>query len=160
MKQLKGANGNYLTEGLFIETARDPSYAVYTLKYEDKGKYKSAYKIYMESVDEYEAAMKLVGNMDHWKKLCSLKWFVEGRPEVGHMGLNAWREHMTLRDESMAKKILMEKAQQGDTAAAKKLLDVAKQEKKIEGKKKKPKENASGEDLTKVVKQFKNKWQS
>lgn len=160
MSKFKGKNGVYLTEGLFVETDRSGETAMYSLKVDGQDGYPSAYRIFMESVDEYEAAMKLVGNLDHWKKLCSLKWFVEGRPEVGHIGLNAWREHMTLRDESMAKKILMEKAQQGDTAAAKKLLDVAKQEKKIEGKKKKPKGNASGEDLTKVVKQFKNKWQS
>ncbi len=77
----------------------------------------SAYQIYMNSVDEYEAAMKLVGSLFHWQELCKTKWFMEA--------VTQWREHMALRDFSIAKKVVMKEAKGNDGASARKLLDMA-----------------------------------
>lgn len=123
---LKTNNNQDATQALFYEFPHDyKDQAVYTLKNEDR-EYNnsikvSAYQIYMHSTDEYEAAIKLVGSMKHWRKLCSLKWFREGMPEYSFEGLDSWRQDMKLRDESMAKKLLIESAQSGNVPAQKTL---------------------------------------
>lgn len=128
MNNLVDVRGVYRTESLFKETIRpivaesyDP---VYTIKEKDN-EYPSMYRIYMESVDEYDAAMKLVGSMAHWEKLCALKWFKTGRTEVGFRGLDAWREDMRQRDLSYAKAKLKKAADNGDITATRKLHDIA-----------------------------------
>jgi len=155
--QLKGENGMFLTEGLFYETSPNKKYAMYSLKEQshDEENYPSAYKIYMESTDEYEAAMKLVGSMQHWRKLCGLKWFLEGRVEAGHTGLNKWREDMRMRDENIAKKVLLEKAKEGDIQAAKKLFDEAKRGAKgVAGQKRTPKKQQKDSLEASIIKEF------
>ena len=114
-----------ITAGLFIERVKmfkdlrteDVDTAIYSLGYQEVSGYTSAYQVYMHSVDEYDAAMKLVGSLHHWMELCQKKWFMEV--------LLQWREHMVLRDFSLAKGITMAEAKAGDGAAARKLLDMA-----------------------------------
>lgn len=118
---VRGGNNIFLTQGLFYEFGS--SDAVYTLKTEDvtrSGKtYVSIYRIFMESADEYEAAMRIVGSMQHWRKLCALTWFMEGIAEHSYEGLKQMREDMTARDKSLAKKQIMEAAQAGNVTAMK-----------------------------------------
>ena len=121
--QLKVGRNVDATQSLFYEFPGNKEEATYTLKNEDveyKGKQKvSAYQVYMHAVDEYDAAIKLVGSMKHWRKLCDLNWFLEGAPEHSFEGLNQWREDMRLRDESLAKRQLMDSASAGNVNAQK-----------------------------------------
>lgn len=116
---IRGSNNVMFTQGLFFEySGKD---GVYTLKNEDiirEGKsFVSFYKIYMESSDEYEAALRLVGSMQHWRKLCQLSWFMDGDPVWGWEGLNQMRSDMSARDKSMAKTKLMEAMESGNVTA-------------------------------------------
>ena len=114
-----------ITAGLFIERVKmfqdlsevELGTAIYCLSDQEVPGYTSAYQVYMNSVDEYDAAMKLVGSLHHWQALCLKKWFMEE--------LVVWREHMILRDFSLAKRITMEEAKAGDGPAARKILDMA-----------------------------------
>lgn len=120
----------HMTSGLFIETCQpktreafEPLYSLTAYEKEDKP---SAYQIYMHSIDEYDAAIKLVGSLQHWRKLTESKWFMEGIPKKKFDGLVKWREDMLMRDASTAKRILMNAASvNNDTASARKLLDIA-----------------------------------
>lgn len=131
--QLKVGRNLDATQGLFYEFPGNKDDAAYTLKNEDveyNGKQKvSAYQVYMHAIDEYDAAIKLVGSMKHWRKLCGLKWFIEGIPEHSFEGLDSWREDMRLRDESRAKKQLMDSAMSGNVAAQKVLFGEKKETK-------------------------------
>lgn len=114
---------NY-TKKLFAEWYEKDVDPVYTLKdYEHNG-LPSAYQVYMHSIDEYDAAMKLVGSMRHWEKLCGTKWFMEEGTVPGHRGLKAWREDMALRDRSHAKALLMAEAEKGSVTAQKTLMEM------------------------------------
>jgi len=122
LERMKGINGIRLTEGLFYESQQSKGKLdnpVYTLQDKNRGEVPSAYLIYMSSVDEYEAAVKLVGSLGHWRKLCGLSWFMEGRPDVGFEGLHQWREDMEARDKSTSKAQLLSQAEQGNVAAIK-----------------------------------------
>jgi hypothetical protein len=123
--RLKGENGILLTQKLFLEFGDEQS--PYTLKAQDVEKdgvtYVSLYKVYMESADEYDAAMRLLGSMKHWRKLCGLKWFQEGWEEHGFDGLNLMREDMMNRDRSLAKTELLKAANAGNVSAMKILYD-------------------------------------
>ena len=121
----KDVRGAHKTESLFIETIQpqpaksyDPLYSL--RDYDHKG-YVSAYLIYMSSVDERDAAMKLVGSMSHWRKLCTLKWFMNGRPECQFEGINQWREDMAARDASTAKKVILDQCKEQNVTAARAL---------------------------------------
>lgn len=117
--------GALKTELLFQETIKadrlDNYQPLYTLK-EFDNELPSAYRIYMGAVDEYDAAMKLLGSMRHWRRLCGLKWFMDGIPQVGFDGLKSWRKDMEMRDRSKAKKQLMEKADEGVVSAQRTLF--------------------------------------
>lgn len=122
--KMKTKKGIQLTEGLFYETRSHNSKVyepTYTIKDHDHNGYPSAYLIYMNSVDEYEAAIKLVGSLRHWRKLEGLKWFMDGRTELSFEGLKQWREDMELRDKSISKEQLIEKAKEGNVAAMRSL---------------------------------------
>lgn len=125
--QLKGSNNVMFTQGLFFEYNGLDS--VYTLKNEDitrSGKsFVSFYRVYMECSDEYEAALRLVGSMQHWRKLCSLSWFMDGDPVWGWEGLNQMRSDMAARDKSMAKAKLMEAMEAGNVTAMRALYGEA-----------------------------------
>lgn len=122
--KLRGDNNIQSTQSLFIEFNRD---APYTLQSRDKDKegrkVLSIYQVYMDSVDEYDAAMRIVGNLEHWRKLCSLNWFMEGIPEKGCTGLKQWREDMQRRDQSLAKAKLLEAVNEGNVNASRFLYE-------------------------------------
>lgn len=115
------------TETLFLESittrAIDQGYKpLYTLREHEKDGLPSAYQIYINSVDEADAAMKLVGSMHHWRRLVGLKWFFEGRADIGHEGLVRWREDMLSRDATRCKQQLMYAAEEGKVQAVIALL--------------------------------------
>jgi len=125
-KKLYGSNGNYSYRAMFWELStpavREKYPPVFTLKLEEHEGLPSAYQVYMDSVDEYDAAQKLAPNMKIWDDLVNAKWFFDGMPTHAHQGLKSWREHMKARDESLAKKVLLEQTRDGNVAAAKSVL--------------------------------------
>jgi hypothetical protein len=121
--ELRGGNNIMLTQALFVEFGNKD--APYTMKHESYKSHKSIYEIYMESTDEYEAALKIVKNMVHWEKLCELKWFMEGLPEKNIRGLRHWRDDMKRRDASLAKKQLMDEAKVGNVSAMRLLYETS-----------------------------------
>ena len=163
---LKDSRGVIMTKSLFVEAQdwavkkKGKIKPIYSLtEYEREG-CPSAYQIYMNSVDEYEAAMKLVGSMRHWRKLCELDWFMNGIHDNAMCeGLLQWREDMRLRDSSRAKRQLVLAASEGDTASARKLLDTStpKAEKASVGRPKKPKEEPRDNGRTARIQALKAK---
>lgn len=132
---LKDRTGRFLTQALFLETYKpELKYKpLYSLRSgENKKGLPSARDIYMASVDEYDASLKLVGTVDHWNRLTGLnpngeyqcRWFMLGTDEFD--GLESWREEMRRRDESLAKTVLQEQAVAGNVSAAKALLEMTK----------------------------------
>lgn len=102
---------------------------IYTMHEQDKGDLISAHRIYMESVDEYAAAMELVGSWAHWKRLMKIKCFMEGpdkRTGAKWEGLLKWREQKRLQEHSRALYYLELAAKSGNVAAARTLLEETK----------------------------------
>ena len=135
---LRDEDGHVKTQKLFVEFTEKGEVPLFTLRDSVYQGYPSAYQIYMNSIDEYDAAIKLVGSMAHWRKLCKLGWFLKKIHTKDTSGLIQWREDMALRDMSRAKEIIQESlfaqkcTKEGelysvtDSNAAKKLLDLAK----------------------------------
>lgn len=128
---LKDPRGLQRTSSLFRESItyeikkKGKLKPIYNLGDTERDDLPSAYLIYMNSIDEYDAAIKIVGSLKHWRKLCKLKWFMEGIPGQ-HEGLESWREDMKLRDASIAKGVLLKAATSGkDSSAARKILDMS-----------------------------------
>lgn len=121
--------GKFLVRAIFWEMSnperRETYPPMYTLKVEESHGLPSAYQIYMNSIDEYDAAIKIAGNMANWRKLERADWFLNGVPEVGHEGLAQWRRDMELRDKSIAKAQLQDKALEGNVAAMTKLYNIS-----------------------------------
>jgi len=121
-------NGRFLSRAIFWELStperREAIPPVYTLKVEPSHGLPSAYQMYMDSVDEYEAALKICGTMKAWRALCKSNWFMLGYTEHGHEGLVQWRKDMEARDKSAAKKLLQQKAEEGNVAAMTKLYNI------------------------------------
>lgn len=126
---------------------------VYTLRNKEYKGLPSAYLIYMNSVDEYDAALKLVGNLDHWRILTSCEWFIEPDPDHMFTGLAQWREDMKQRDASIAKAVLMKNAMKGDTNAAKAMMAIDKETKKERGR---PTKEVVGETDNDVLSKINN----
>lgn len=134
MSKYKGKNGAYLTQALFYEW-NNPD-APYTLRDSDteywtntKGKkYKSIPYIYRNSIDEYDAAIRILGSWEHWQFLITCNdWFLNGKKnsqgiQMG-LSLKQMREEMQKRDESRAKQVLLERIHEGDVSAAKFLYE-------------------------------------
>lgn len=144
--RLLAENGVQLTQGLFHEFNFED--APYTMQVRDKitkdgRKVLSAYQIYMDSVDEYDAAMRLVGNLEHWRKLCGLKWFREGVAGVVSIGLDQWREDMAARDASKAKAQLLKSVEEANVNASKFLYEASTKKKAKNLKEEKPVEESS-----------------
>ena len=142
-------NGRMALKDMFFEhttpesrKARPP---VFTLKPVDRDGLLSIPKLYLASIDEYDAAMQIVPNMKQWDNLKSQGWFMNGCEKLCFEGLKALREHMAQRDASLAKRILIEKAEGGDTGAAKTLLAESKKKAPVGRKSNKvaPKETAT-----------------
>jgi hypothetical protein len=121
------------TKALFYEyryqtTVTDK--APYTLRYQDfidpEGHmYKSMYQIYMRCDSEYEAAIAILGSYPHWKKLKRCSWF--------HDDIERWEEERNIRDEAIARSILVTLAECGNVTAARTLFANANATKKAMG---------------------------
>lgn len=122
------------TQGLFAEFQTSDDTAPYTFKefdvHKDGVTYVSFSAVYLDSADEYEAAMRLVGSWKHWQKLCGLKWFNEGLPQFNWEGIESLRSTMLARDKSLARKKLIEAAEAGNVTAAKSILETKEPAKK------------------------------
>ncbi len=138
---LRDGSGRMRTQSMFYEMSyhtRDTFTPLYSLR-SDEVNGLSAYQIYMHSVDETEAAYKLVGSLEHWRKLTSKNdngnwtcpWLMEATGIAYHDGVVQWREDMRLRDEMFAKRKIMEAVEQGNVGAAKILLDSSKKVNKV-----------------------------
>ncbi len=113
------------TKALFFEnrfqtTVTEP--APYCLKSNDHEfdgvVYRSMYLIYMSCDSEYEAAIKLLGNFQHWTKLKRCTWFL---PYV-----EEWNAEIVLREAALAKSKLVTLTQNGNVTAARTLLNTKK----------------------------------
>jgi len=113
-KTLKDSRGVYKTQSLFREyrfSTTSSDAPIYNLKERDEHNTISMKRIYVACASEYEAAMTLLGSWLHWKKLCKTAWFKSYR--------NAWEEERTLREQALAKRALITKAEEGNVNAAK-----------------------------------------
>ncbi len=113
------------TKALFYENRHNTTVttvAPYCLKandYKYKGvTYRSMYLIYMSCDSEYEAAIKLLGNYQHWTKLVRCTWF---RPYV-----EEWNAELVLRESALAKSKLVTLTEAGNVTAARTLLNTTK----------------------------------
>jgi len=156
---LYAPNGVFAIRKMFRELStpamKDKYPPIFTLKpYPYKG-LPSAYQTYMESVDEYEAALKIVPNLKVWDHLKDASWFANGDPAHSFEGLKAWREHMKQRDASTARAALFSKiATTGDVTAAKAILADTKTKAPVGRKNKKTTEEKAS--VTRI-KEFRNK---
>jgi hypothetical protein len=157
------STGKFLSSAMFKEMhdhrgGYEEYTPIYTLKTQDIPDLglESAYKIYMESADEYEAALKICPTYADWDKMANSSWFVKPNPHRGHIGLEAWREHMRLRDASLAKNQLIEQTQDGNVTAAKALL----QETKVKKGAGRPVKKAEPAGQLALVKDFKQKQEA
>ena len=124
--KLYASNGRFVMRNLFWELSRldtrDLYPPLFTTKPYDYNGLPSAYLVYMDSVDEYDAATKIVPNMKQWDALLATTWFVEGDPQHGFEGVKVWREYMKQRDASRARAALFNKIENDDVTAAKAIL--------------------------------------
>ena len=97
--------------------------------------YRSMYLIYMSCDSEYEAAIKLLGNYQHWTKLKKCSWFL---PYV-----EEWNAELELRESALAKSKLVQLTEAGNVTAARTLLN----DKKGAGVGKPPKKGARKDDI-------------
>lgn len=143
----------FMSRGIFWELStpdrREQFPPLYTLKVEPHNGLPSMYQIYMGCVDEYEAAIKLVGNMKNWRNLCRSKWFMEGMIEYGHEGLVNWRADMEARDKSLAKMQLLEAAERGSVQAMNKMYNIGEKTKPASSKS--AQKSSKSEPTSKVV---------
>lgn len=136
------------TQTLFVDVNVNKKYEpLYTMRDQDHKGYISAYQIFMHSVDEYDAALKLVGSLEHWEKLCDLKWFREGDDVRNFSGIEKWRLDMTKRDVMMAKKTIMKQiSSSNDVSASRALLNMHKKEEAAKQPKKTPAQTKAEQD--------------
>lgn len=127
---LLDARGARRTQTLFIDVNQHKSYEpLYTMRDQDHKGYLSAYQVYMNAINETDAALKLVGSLDHWNRLCELQWFTKGG--VGFTGVEQWREDMKERDLMMAKENLLYNVKvRGDVSASRALIAMHKDDPK------------------------------
>ena len=121
------------TKGLFYEhrhhTTVDEK-APYTLRTQDfidsAGHiYRSMYMVYMKCDSEYEAAIALLGSYHHWQKLKRCSWFQDY--------VQSWESERNIRDEAIARSILVRLAECGNVTAARTLYANAEKTKGIIG---------------------------
>lgn len=104
--------------GLWIkEEPKDP---VYNIEPEDDD-LPSAKKIYMESMNEYEAAIALTPSWEYWKNM--LKTSVKVRRLI-----DDWREEKFQKDQAAARRMLWDAAKKGNVSAQRILYEARKEE--------------------------------
>jgi len=119
----------HATQALFYEyrhSSTSKIKAPYTLKNYDVnigGKhYRSMYMEYMACDSEYEAAIKLLGSYAHWLRLTKTNWFA---PYI-----EQWEEERNIRDEALARSILVGLTEAHNVTAAKTMFVNSKQGKR------------------------------
>jgi hypothetical protein len=130
-RQFQNDQGAFVTTALFYEPSKysknlsdiGPFYSMYSIP--EPG-YESAKEIYLNAVDEYDAAMKIFGSLKLWNRVTKMSWFADPKSPLTYEGLNAWREEKRLRDLSRTRVLLEEASDNGDISATKKLYDEAK----------------------------------
>ena len=126
-KGIRGGNHNFLMGALFYDVEYREDLAQYVLSAEayqnGEGKwFPSAYQIVVYASDEYDAMLKLVGNMEQWDRLKELEWFA------------TWLERALREQEARLmcaiRQAMIEKAVMGDNQAARTILAIDKDTKK------------------------------
>lgn len=108
----------HMTKGMFYEYRHQSTSQLqppFTLKPYDFTdihgvEYESMYLLYMECDSEYEAAIKILGSYNHWKKLANTNWFSKH--------LEEWEMERNIRDEAIARSTLIAAAEAGNVPAA------------------------------------------
>ena len=168
---LKDTQQKFMTQAMFWDThnyANREKYPPYwTMREEDyydkEGTlYRSMYKQYMSSVDEYEFVMTYIGSMRHWEILQRADWFMNGVLNQSGtyrmtLGLNDWREHMRLRDQSKSRQLLQQAAEEGNVAAMRTLYGDSESPKKTSRKKAKKESSAQVSSIGGEVADFLSK---
>ena len=103
--------------GQYTKEEKEPLYTIL----EEDDDLPSAHRIYMESMNEYDAAMKLVPTWTYWNTM--LKHSVRIRHQV-----ESWREEKLLRDQARAKAMLWAQAEKGNISAQRVLYESKKEE--------------------------------
>jgi hypothetical protein len=117
---MRDAKGAYRTRTLFKELNNNKDYTpMFTMSSEDKNGLISARKIFVNLDSEYQAAIELVGSLEHWNKLLTVKDFVDGVEGKGWEGLNAWRKEKFSRMKAAQMDNLIMLANDGNGSAAK-----------------------------------------
>ena len=97
----------------------EPKEPVYTIDTKDTD-LPSAHQIYMNSMNEYDAAVKLTPSWEYWQgmlKSVTIKRMIEN-----------WREEKMLKDQAAAREMLWEQAKKGNVSAMKVLYESKKEE--------------------------------
>ena len=93
---------------------------VYTILPEDN-ELPSAHKIFMESMNEYDAAMKLVPSWEYWKNM------LRTSVRIAKL-IDEWREEKLLKDQAAARQMLWDQAKKGNVSAQRILYESKKEE--------------------------------
>lgn len=97
---------------------------LYTMREQEWHNLPSAYRIYMASHSEYEAAMRLVGSWNHWQRLLRIPVFMNGPNDaMNWSGLYQWREEKDIQDRARAYVQLKMSAEEGNVQAQKTVFD-------------------------------------
>jgi hypothetical protein len=99
----------------------EPKVPLYTIK-DDDDDLPSARKIYMDSVNEYDAALRLTPSWSYWKHM------VEHCVKIKRV-IEEWREEKYQKDQAQARKLLWEAAQKGNVSAQRIIYEARKEEK-------------------------------
>lgn len=120
--------GGFITESLFLDTNPDtenykPVYTFREHEVEFEGEtLPSAYQVILHSVDEYDAAERLLGSYQHWKRLLKApRIYSKGVANNPALTIQAALEDMQARLQREAHLTLVLEAQQGNVTAAKAL---------------------------------------
>lgn len=87
---------------------------LFNLSKQDKNDTLSMYQLYMQCASDYEAALVILGNWDHWKKLCATPWFPRH--------LEKWRADRDERLQFLAQETVVNALLNGNITAAKHVL--------------------------------------
>lgn len=82
-------------------------------------------QIYMNSIDEFDCAMKIFGSWDHWLYLLKDNHFLNGDGTLKGVwtGVASWREEKRMLQQHQARKLIIDMASKGNFAAAKMLFE-------------------------------------
>lgn len=80
-----------------------------------------AHEIYMNSMNEYEAAMQLVPTWAFWQEMLKKSSKIKRQVDL-------WREEKLMKDQARAKRLLWEQAEKGNVSAQKMLFEAKKEE--------------------------------